>query len=127
VSRLILNCTLNERLPHQPLPQLQFCFTSRVEKSFLFLCHLLKSSKFVFSQIPFHPHVHCGNLQIRIDITNTVGFDVKVDMFRLILMPSSLRFQIRVVRTIERWQSPNLLTTSIFVPCQPVRKIAVSV
>ena len=36
-------------------------------------------------------------------------------MFHLKLLPTSLRFQIRVVRTIERWQSPNLLTAWIFI------------
>jgi hypothetical protein len=96
VSRLISNCTLNERLPHQPLPQLQFCFTSRGWKEFSISLSSFNVTQICFILDSFLSTHQCRNLQIRIDITNNVVFGTKVDMFQLILMPSSSRFQIRV-------------------------------
>jgi hypothetical protein len=81
VAKLISKCTLTDRLPQKPLPELQFCLTMQGAKSIIFRFHHLMTSNLVLLSILFftnlpviiltNTHLYC-----KYNLVSYVGTDV---------------------------------------------------
>ena len=84
VARLILKCTLTDRPPNQPLPELQFCLTYLVRKEYSVSCRHLITPNLVLFSIPFNTKFQYLNLNLyRYKAFSTGWFYIK---FRSVLL-----------------------------------------